>query len=31
MQYKPFRELHLSVLGMGNMRLPVNNDVEGKP
>ena len=32
MQYKEYTDgKKLSMLGMGNMRLPVNNDVEGKP
>lgn len=31
MNYKPFQNISLSTLGMGNMRLPVQEDVEGKP
>lgn len=31
MIYKSFQDISLSRLGMGNMRLPIQNDVEGKP
>ncbi len=31
MQYKAFKDISLSRLGMGNMRLPQKQDVEGKP
>ncbi len=31
MEYKNFRDIKLSRLGMGNMRLPVENDKEGAP
>ena len=31
MNYKPFKDLSLSCLGMGNMRLPTRPDLEGNP
>lgn len=31
MTYKPFKDLSLSCLGMGNMRLPTSPDKEGNP
>lgn len=31
MIYKPFKDLSLSCLGMGNMRLPTRPDLEGNP
>ncbi len=31
MIYKDFKDIKLSTLGMGNMRLPVMEDVEGRP
>lgn len=31
MIYKPFKDLSLSCLGLGNMRLPTNPEIEGNP
>ena len=31
MIYKPFKDISLSCLGMGNMRLPHRDDLLGKP
>ncbi len=31
MQYKAFQDISLSRLGMGNMRLPINAQLEGRP